>query len=59
MYVLVDKQIYIENHHHQKQLYQENNLNHAFEVSLFDLFVLLILLWMLMFLSFHLTQSYL
>ena len=40
--MLVDKQTYFENHHHQK--HQEIHLNHMLTVSLFYLALLLILL---------------
>ena len=46
----IEKQIYFENHYHQKDIYLENNLNHVLPVLLFYLVLLLIMLLLLLFL---------
>ena len=43
----IDKQIYLEDHQHQKNFYHKNNFNQTFKVSQFYLALLLILLLLL------------
>lgn len=47
--ILVDKQTFFENYHHQNNFYQENNMSSTFAFSLFNLALLLIQLLLLIF----------
>ena len=57
--ILVDKQTYFGNYHHQKKYYHKNNLNQMLEVSLFYLALILILLLLLIFQVLCLIRNFL
>ena len=56
-HVLGHKEGYLENHHHQKSVCQENNLNHVVVVSQFYFALHLILLLLLMLQFLYLSQN--
>ena len=56
-HVLGHKEVYLENHHHQKSVCQENNLNHVAVVSQFYFALHLILFLLLMLQFLYLSQN--